>query len=125
MTLLNIEYVFPNLEIISLNLVHKNLQEFINNQSIHKMTKLLLNTEYTKKNYIKDNISKYSIKWYFEAEFDFAYYNNIKTNSKKIEIIFQMRNIFFFDEKEIHTTIKSNTMNYLIVWSYCFNYIIN
>ena len=109
MTLLNIEYVFPNLEIISLNLVHKNLQEFINNQSIHKMTKLLLNTEYTKKNYIKDNISKYSIKWYFEAEFDFAYYNNIKTNSKKIEIIFQMRNIFFFDEKEIHTTIKSNS----------------
>ena len=93
MTLLNIEYVFPNLEIISLNLVHKNLQEFINNQSIHKMTKLLLNTEYTKKNYIKDNISKYSIKWYFKAEFDFAYYNNIKINSKKIEIIFQMRNI--------------------------------
>ena len=112
MTLLNIEYVFPNLENISLNLVHKNLQEFINKQSIHKMTKLLLNTEYTKKNYIKDNISKYSIKWDFEAEFDLAYYNNIKTNSKKNRKHFpneKYSNIIYFDEKEIHTTIKSIT----------------
>ena len=112
MTLLNIEYVFPNLENISLNLVHKNLQEFINKQSIHKMTKLLLNTEYTKKNYIKDNISKYSIKWDFEAEFDLAYYNNIKRNSKKNRKHFpneKYSNIIYFDEKEIHTTIKSIT----------------
>ena len=112
MTLLNIEYVFPNLENISLNLVHKNLQEFINKQSIHKMTKLLLNTECTKKNYIKDNISKYSIKWDFEAEFDLAYYNNIKTNSKKNRKHFpneKYSNIIYFDEKEIHTTIKSIT----------------
>ena len=112
MTLLNIEYVFPNLENISLNLVHKNLQEFINKQSIHKMTKLLLNTEYTKKNYIKDNISKYSIKWDFEAEFDLAYYNNIKTKSKKNRKHFpneKYSNIIYFDEKEIHTTIKSIT----------------
>ena len=112
MTLLNIEYVFPNLENISLNLVHKNLQEFINKQSIHKMAKLLLNTEYTKKNYIKDNISKYSIKWDFEAEFDLAYYNNIKTNSKKNRKHFpneKYSNIIYFDEKEIHTTIKSIT----------------
>ena len=112
MTLLNIEYVFPNLENISLNLVHKNLQEFINKQSIHKMTKLLLNTEYTKKNYIKDNISKYSIKWDFEAEFDLAYYNKIKTNSKKNRKHFpneKYSNIIYFDEKEIHTTIKSIT----------------
>ena len=112
MTLLNIEYVFPNLENISLNLVHKNLQEFINKQSIHKMTKLLLNTEYTKKNYMKDNISKYSIKWDFEAEFDLAYYNNIKTNSKKNRKHFpneKYSNIIYFDEKEIHTTIKSIT----------------
>ena len=112
MTLLNIEYVFPNLENISLNLVHKNLQEFINKQSIHKMTKLLLNTECTKKNYIKDNISKYSIKWDFEAEFDLAYYNNIKTKSKKNRKHFpneKYSNIIYFDEKEIHTTIKSIT----------------
>ena len=112
MTLLNIEYVFPNLENISLNLVHKNLQEFINKQSIHKMKKLLLNTEYTKKNYIKDNISKYSIKWDFEAEFDLAYYNNIKTNSKKNRKHFpneKYSNIIYFDEKEIHTSIKSIT----------------
>ena len=112
MTLLNIEYVFPNLENISLNLVHKNLQEFINKQSIHKMTKLLLNTECTKKNYIKDNISKYSIKWDFEAEFDLSYYNNIKTNSKKNRKHFpneKYSNIIYFDEKEIHTTIKSIT----------------
>ena len=112
MTLLNIEYVFPNLENISLNLVHKNLQEFINKQSLHKMTKLLLNTECTKKNYIKDNISKYSIKWDFEAEFDLAYYNNIKTNSKKNRKHFpneKYSNIIYFDEKEIHTTIKSIT----------------
>ena len=112
MTLLNIEYVFPNLENISLNLVHKNLQEFINKQSIHKMAKLLLNTEYTKKNYIKDNISKYSIKWDFEAEFDLAYYNNIKTNSKKNRKHFpneKYSNIIYFDEKETHTTIKSIT----------------
>ena len=112
MTLLNIEYVFPNLENISLNLVHKNLQEFINKQSIHKMTKLLLNTECTKKNYIKDNISKYSIKWDFEAEFDLAYYNNIKRNSKKNRKHFpneKYSNIIYFDEKEIHTTIKSIT----------------
>ena len=112
MTLLNIEYVFPNLENISLNLVHKNLQEFINKQSIHKMAKLLLNTEYTKKNYIKDNISKYSIKWDFEAEFDLAYYNNIKTKSKKNRKHFpneKYSNIIYFDEKEIHTTIKSIT----------------
>lgn len=112
MTLLNIEYVFPNLENISLNLVHKNLQEFINKQSIHKMAKLLLNTECTKKNYIIDNISKYSIKWDFEAEFDLAYYNNIKTNSKKNRKHFpneKYSNIIYFDEKEIHTTIKSIT----------------
>ena len=112
MTLLNIEYVFPNLENISLNLVHKNLQEFINKQSLHKMTKLLLNTECTKKNYIKDNISKYSIKWDFEAEFDLAYYNNIKRNSKKNRKHFpneKYSNIIYFDEKEIHTTIKSIT----------------
>ena len=112
MTLLNIEYVFPNLENISLNLVHKNLQEFINKQSIHKMTKLLLNTECTKKNYIKDNISKYSIKWDFEAEFDLAYYNNIKTKSKKNRKHFpneKYSNIIYFDEKEIHTSIKSIT----------------
>lgn len=112
MTLLNIEYVFPNLENISLNLVHKNLQEFINKQSIHKMTKLLLNTECTKKNYIKDNISKYSIKWDFEAEFDLAYYNNIKTKPKKNRKHFpneKYSNIIYFDEKEIHTTIKSIT----------------
>ena len=112
MTLLNIEYVFPNLENISLNLVHKNLQEFINKQSIHKMTKLLLNTECTKKNYIKDNISKYSIKWDFEAEFDLAYYNNIKTNSKKNRKHFpneKYSNIIYFDEKEIRTSIKSIT----------------
>ena len=112
MTLLNIEYVFPNLENISLNLVHKNLQEFINKQSIHKMTKLLLNTECTKKNYIKNTISKYSIKWDFEAEFDLAYYNNIKRNSKKNRKHFpneKYSNIIYFDEKEIHTTIKSIT----------------
>ena len=58
---------------------------------------------------IKDNISKYSIKWDFEAEFDLAYYNNIKTNSKKNRKHFpneKYSNIIYFDEKEIHTTIK-------------------
>jgi len=111
-TLLNIEYVFPNLENISLNLVHKNLQEFINKQSIHKMMKLLLNTELLKKNYIKDYNSKYAIKWDFEAEFDLANYNNIKTNSKKNRKNIpneKYSNIIYFNEKEIHSPVKTNT----------------
>ena len=111
-TLLNIEYVFPNLENISLNLVQKNLQDFICKQVIYKMTKLLLNTESFKKNYIKDNISRYAIKWDFETEFDLAYYNNIKTNSKKIRRNTpneKHSNIIYFEEKENRSSIKSNT----------------
>jgi hypothetical protein len=83
-TLLNIEYVFPNLENISLNLVHRNIQEFLNNKYISKLTKLMLIREETfKKNYIKHNISIYAIKWDFEKDFDLAYFKKINSNKKK------------------------------------------
>jgi hypothetical protein len=94
MTLLNIEYVFPNLENISINLIHKKLQEFLNKKTINNLSSLIIKNEETfKKNVSKDNNSLYSIKWDFDKEFNLAYFNNIKANSKKNKKIFQMMNI--------------------------------
>ena len=104
MTLLNIEYVFPNLENISINLIHKKLQEFLNKKTINNLSSLILKNEETfKKNVSKNNNSLYSIKWDFDKEFNLAYFNNIKANSKKNKknISNDEYNIINLDEKEI------------------------
>ena len=112
MTLLNIEYVFPNLENISINLIHKKLQEFLNKKTINNLSSLILKNEETfKKNVSKDNNSLYSIKWDFDKEFNLAYINNIKTNSKKNKknISNDEYNIINLDEKEIDfLSVKNN-----------------
>ena len=112
MTLLNIEYVFPNLENISINLIHKKLQEFLNKKTINNLSSLILKNEETfKKNVSKDNISLYSIKWDFDKEFNLAYFNNIKANSKKNKknISNDEYNIINLDEKEIDLlSVKNN-----------------
>ena len=112
MTLLNIEYVFPNLENISINLIHKKLQEFLNKKTINNLSSLILKNEETfKKNVSKDNNSLYSIKWDFDKEFNLAYFNNIKTNSKKNKknISNDEYNIINLDEKEIDLlSVKNN-----------------
>ena len=112
MTLLNIEYVFPNLENISINLIHKKLQEFLNKKTINNLSSLILKNEETfKKNVSKDNNSLYSIKWDFDKEFNLAYFNNIKANSKKNKknISNDEYNIINLDEKEIDLlSVKNN-----------------
>ena len=112
MTLLNIEYVFPNLENISINLIHKKLQEFLNKKTINNLSSLILKNEETfKKNVSKNNNSLYSIKWDFDKEFNLAYFNNIKANSKKNKknISNDEYNIINLDEKEIDLlSVKNN-----------------
>ena len=112
MTLLNIEYVFPNLENISINLIHKKLQEFLNKKTINNLSSLIIKNEETfKKNVSKDNNSLYSIKWDFDKEFNLAYFNNIKANSKKNKknISNDEYNIINLDEKEIDLlSVKNN-----------------
>ena len=112
MTLLNIEYVFPNLENISINLIHKKLQEFLNKKTINNLSSLILKNEETfKKNVSNDNNSLYSIKWDFDKEFNLAYFNNIKANSKKNKKIISNDeyNIINIDEKEIDLlSVKNN-----------------
>ena len=39
--------------------------------------------EVIKKNYIKDNISMYDIKWDFEHDFNLVYYNEIRKKEKR------------------------------------------
>ena len=57
MTLLNLEYIFPTLEKISLNLVHNSFQNFINDRFTRKLSNLIDKKEETlKKNYTKDDI---------------------------------------------------------------------
>ena len=112
-TLLNIEYVFPNLENISLNLVHKNIQEFHNNKYISTLAKLMLKRDETfKKNYIKHNISMYAIKWDFEADFDLANFNKInsttKKNKKNIENEKHSK-IIYFDENKTSLPVKNSS----------------
>jgi hypothetical protein len=52
------------------------------------MKKKLINmikniNEVIKKNYIKDNISMYDIKWDFEHDFNLIYYNEIRKKEKR------------------------------------------
>ena len=112
-TLLNIEYVFPNLENISLNLVHRNIQEFLNNKYISKLTKLMLIREETfKKNYIKHNISIYAIKWDFEKDFDLAYFKKINSNTKKIKKNIENEKnskIIYFVENKTSLPVKNSS----------------
>ena len=83
-TLLNIEYVFPNLETIAINLVHNKLQKFLLEKYEKKLINMIKNgNEVIKKNYIKDNISMYDIKWDFEHDFNLVYYNDIRKKEKR------------------------------------------
>ena len=87
MTLLNLDYVFPTLEKISLNLVHNGLQKFTNDRYTRKISNLIDKKEETlKKNYTKDDISLYEIKWDFEQDFNLSYFNEIRKNIKKSNI---------------------------------------
>ena len=59
-TLLNIEYVFPNLENISISLVYNKLQTLLNQRYFDRIYTLLSNKEETlKKNFVKDDFSMY------------------------------------------------------------------
>ena len=83
-TLLNIEYVFPNLENISISLVYNKLQTLLNQRYFDRIYTLLSNKEETlKKNFVKDDISMYEIKWDFNHEFNLGYFNEIKRNIKR------------------------------------------
>ena len=84
LTLLNVDYVFPNLENISVNLVYKKLQRLLNERYFDRIYILLSNREETlKKNCLKDDISLYEIKWDFNKEFNLGYFNEIKRISKR------------------------------------------
>ena len=95
-----------------MNLIHKKLQEFLNKKTINNLSSLILKNEETfKKNVSKDNNSLYSIKWDFDKEFNLAYFNNIKANSKKNKknISNDEYNIINLDEKEIDLlSVKNN-----------------
>ena len=83
-TLLNIEYVFPNLENISISLVYNKLQTLLNQRYFDRIYTLLSNKEETlKKNFVKDDISMYEIKWDFNHEFNLGYFNEIKRSIKR------------------------------------------
>ena len=83
-TLLNIEYVFPNLENISISLVYNKLQTLLNQRYFDRIYTLLSNKEETlKKNFVKDDISIYEIKWDFNHEFNLGYFNEIKRSIKR------------------------------------------
>ena len=90
-TLLNIEYVFPSLENISLNLIHNKLQQIFNERYFNRITNLADNQDETlKKNFSKDIVSLYETKWDFVHEFNLIYYNELKKiserNKKKISL---------------------------------------
>ena len=83
MVLLNLEYVFPNLEIITINLVHNKIQQILCQRHDNRILNLVNFEEETlKKNYKKDNIILYDIKWDFDQEFNLSYFNEIKRISK-------------------------------------------
>ena len=83
MVLLNLEYVFPNLEIITINLVHNKIQQILCQRHDNRILNLVNFEEETlKKNYTKDNIILYDIKWDFDQEFNLSYFNEIKRISK-------------------------------------------
>jgi len=83
-TLLNIEYVFPNLENISISLAYNKLQTLLNQRYFDRIYTLLSNKEETlKKNFVKDDISMYEIKWDFNHEFNLGYFNEIKRSIKR------------------------------------------
>ena len=125
MTLLNLEYVFPTLEKISLNLVHNSFQKFTNDRYTRKLSNLIDKKEETlKKNYTKDDISLYEIKWDFEQEFNLSYFNELRKNSKKSNkkpaLVDDYCIINKFEEKEkdlsIHSSSilpKKTTMNFV------------
>ena len=84
MVLLNLEYVFPNLEIISINLVHNKIQQILNKRHNNRILNLVNFEEETlKKNYTKEDIILYDTKWDFEHEFNLSYFNEIKRITKR------------------------------------------
>ena len=111
-TLLNIEYIFPNIEHISINFVHDKLQQLLYNRNYNKFCNILRSKdENIKKNYIKDNISLYAIKWDFEQEFNLVYFNQIKYSEKKKNNKVSIEDFFIVshnEEKEKEQLSKIN-----------------
>lgn len=114
MVLLNLEYVFPNLEIITINLVHNKIQQILCQRHDNRILNLVNFEEETlKKNYTKDNIILYDIKWDFDQEFNLSYFNEIKRISKRNKRKISLEDYCIIsnnEEKDKELLLKNNAL---------------
>ena len=114
MVLLNLEYVFPNLEIITINLVHNKIQQILNQRHDNRILNLVNFEEETlKKNYTKDDIILYDVKWDFDQEFNLSYFNEIKRISKRNKRKISLEDYCIIsnnEEKDKELLLKNNAL---------------
>ena len=114
MVLLNLEYVFPNLEIITINLVHNKIQQILNQRHDNRILNLVNFEEETlKKNYTKDDIILYDVKWDFDQEFNLSYFNEIKRISKRNKRKISLEDYCIIsnnEEKDKELLLKNNAI---------------
>ena len=113
MVLLNIEYIFPNLEQISINLVNDKIQQILNKRQEDRIINLVnFEDETLKKNFTKDNITLFDFKWDFKQEFNLAYFNEIKRISKRNKKKISLEDYCIISndkEKDKELLLKNNT----------------
>ena len=105
-TILNIKYILPKLEMININFTFNNLQYILYNKYYAKVLKIInLGKDCLKKNKIKNNYNIYNKKWDFEHDFNLEEYRKILIEKEKQENIL---NNIIYDKYSILYMVESD-----------------
>ena len=114
-TILNIKYILPKLEVININFTFNNLQYILYNKYYTRVLNIInLGQDNIKKNIIRNNYNIYNKKWDFEHSFNLEEYRKILIEKEKQEnnsnsIIYDKYSILYMvDSDENINDIRRN-----------------